>query len=130
MKKIILFFAVVLLSLQVGFCQGDSIFVVYGQNDAVYPGGMQAFLKYIRENTKYPQKAKDAKIQGKVTVEFFIEKDGTVSDVKSVGKALGYGLDEEAVRLVKENPMIWIAAEQSGKKIRLRKTRQILFKLQ
>jgi periplasmic protein TonB len=128
MKKIILFFAVVLLSLQIGFCQEDKIYVL-ADIDAVYLGGMQAFQKYIVENIKIPQKAKDEKIQGKVNVMFVIEKDGTVSDVKSVGKVLGYGLEEEAVRVVKENPTKWIPAQQNGKVVRLRKTLPVSFKL-
>jgi hypothetical protein len=62
-------------------------------------------------------------------VEFVIEKDGTLSNIKSVGKVLGYGLEEEALRLVKENPNKWIPAQQDGKVVRLRKTLPISFKL-
>jgi periplasmic protein TonB len=101
----------------------------FAQNDAQYPGGFEAFQKYATENTKYPQKAKDEKIQGRVSVQFVIEKDGTLSNIKSVGKVLGYGLEEEALRLVKENPTKWIPAQQNGKVVRLRKTRPIRFKL-
>jgi TonB family protein len=101
----------------------------FAQNNAQYPGGFEAFQKYATENTKYPQKATDAKIQGKANVEFVIEKDGTLSNIKSVGKVLGYGLEEEALRLVKENPNKWIPAQQDGKVVRLRKTLPISFKL-
>jgi periplasmic protein TonB len=127
MKKIILLFTVVLLSLQIGFCQKDSSSkdLIYSQSDAQYPGGFQAYRKYIDENLKVPKKLKRTNIQGKVTVEFIVEKDGTVSDVKSVGKVL----DEEAVRLVKENPTKWIPAQQNGKAVRLRKTLPVSFKL-
>jgi TonB family protein len=152
MKKTILLFAVVLLSLQIGFCQKDSLEILspyslteieYSKNrknessesicgigiDAQYVGGFSAFQKYVNKNIKYPKQARKKKIQGRANVEFIIEKDGTISDVKSAGKVLGYGLDEEAVRLVKENPTKWIPAQQNGKVVRLRKTLPIPFKL-
>ncbi|MBF1553729.1 MAG: energy transducer TonB, partial [Prevotella salivae] len=68
-----------------------------------YPGGLAAMLKYIRENIKYPEQAMKERIQGRVTVSFIIEKDGSISDVKAV-RSVHPLLDKEAVRMVKSMP--------------------------
>jgi protein TonB len=65
-----------------------------------YQGGMDALIKEIVQNIKYPQTAKEANIQGKVFVQFVVKKDGSVTDVK-VLKGIDKACDEEAVRVVK-----------------------------
>jgi periplasmic protein TonB len=104
---------------------------VFAQVDAQFPGGMAKFYKAVTDNIKYPAKARREGIQGKISVEFVVETDGSITEPKVIGKALGYGCEEEALRafntIMKEHK--WIPAEQNGKKVRLRKTLPITFKL-
>jgi len=65
-----------------------------------YPGGIQKFNEFITNNLKYPTKALEDNIQGKVYVSFIVEKDGSLSTFK-IARKLGSGTDEEAIRLLK-----------------------------
>jgi TonB family protein len=69
-------------------------------SSATYPGGLTAFNKFLNENLKFPEEAKKNKITGLVTVSFTVNKDGTLENIE-VSTPLGYGCDEEAIRLVK-----------------------------
>ncbi len=64
-----------------------------------YPGGKKAFIEFIKNNLRYPQQALDAKIEGRVLVEFEIDDNGVVHN-PWIKKSLGYGCDEEALRVV------------------------------
>ena len=64
-----------------------------------YPGGSESFKKFIAENLRYPDAALEAKIEGSVIVEYDISDDGLVYN-PHILKGLGYGCDEEAVRLI------------------------------
>lgn len=64
-----------------------------------YPGGSKAFREFIAENLRYPESALEAKVEGSVMVEYDINDNGAVSNSR-VLKGLGYGCDEEAVRVV------------------------------
>jgi TonB family protein len=64
-----------------------------------YPGGSEAFSDFINKNIRYPQEAVEARVAGSVIVEYDIHDDGTVSGAR-VLRGIGYGCDEEAVRLV------------------------------
>jgi protein TonB len=64
-----------------------------------YPGGSAAFKTFITENLRYPDAAMVAKVEGSVIVEYDISDDGVVLN-PHVLKGLGYGCDEEAVRLI------------------------------
>ncbi len=69
---------------------------------AEYPGGYQNLYNFLDKNIKYPKEAKKAKIEGKVYVSIVIDKTGQViSDSVRVVQGLGYGLDEEAIRVIK-----------------------------
>lgn len=90
-------------------------------------GGLPAFYQYVLDHLKYPAQARRMEIEGKVFVEFVIEKDGSVSDVKAI-KGIGAGCDEEAIRVVSETPK-WKPAKQRGKPVRQRMVLPITFKL-
>lgn len=92
-----------------------------------YPGGLAAMLKYIRENMKYPEQAMKERIQGRVTVSFIIEKDGSISDVKAV-RSVHPLLDKEAVRVVESMPK-WSPGKNNGKPVRVRYNIPVMFKL-
>ncbi len=66
-------------------------------------GGRRAYDKYLKNSLQYPQEALDNKVKGRVTIQFTVSTDGSLSEF-SVFKGLGYGCDEEVIRLVKEGP--------------------------
>jgi protein TonB len=66
----------------------------------IYPGGNDAFKKFIKDNLKYPKLAFEKEIEGTVLLRYAIDYKGKVSDVKVI-KSLGYGCDEEAIRIIK-----------------------------
>lgn len=65
--------------------------------------GEKMYARYIAENLSYPQAARDAGIHGEVMLEFLLKPDGTPHEFKVV-QSLGYGCDEEAIRLIREGP--------------------------
>ena len=83
-----------------------------------YEGGDEALMKYIGENLKYPEEAKERGLQGRVVVGFIIEKDGSLTDVK-VLRSVDRALDAEALRVVKGMPK-WIPGRQNGQCVRVR----------
>jgi TonB family protein len=92
-----------------------------------YEGGDQALIQFIVENMQYPLVAIDNKIQGTVGIKYVINHDGKVSDCKII-KSLGYGCDEEAIRLVKLL-RYEIASKNKGLKVIYHKDIFIGFKL-
>ena len=93
-----------------------------------FPGGMGACLKFLMANTEYPEKAKAQKVEGKVSVKFVVEKDGSISNPQIIkgGNPL---LNDEALRVVNSMPK-WKPGKQRGKVVRVGYTVPIIFKLQ
>lgn len=81
-----------------------------------FNGGGQALRYYVKKNLRYPQEAKTAGISGAITVEFLILANGRVGNPATVGDVIGYGLEEEATRLVEKMPK-WIPAKLDGKPV-------------
>lgn len=92
-----------------------------------FPGGQIAMLKYIMENIKYPEQAMKEGIQGRVTVRFIVEKDGSISDVKPI-LSVHPLLNKEAVRVVESMPK-WTPGKHNGKPVRVRFNLPVMFKL-
>lgn len=82
-----------------------------------FPGGIVEFYKFIGKNFKMPAEASKNKIEGKVLMEFMVEKDGSLSEFK-IKKDLGYGLGAEAARVLKLSPK-WNPGTQEGQPIRV-----------
>jgi len=78
-----------------------------------FPGGDEALNKYIEANLHYPNVAKKEYIQGTVYIYFYVEKDGSLTDIK-LEEGIGGGCDEEALRIVKNMPK-WIPGSINGK---------------
>jgi periplasmic protein TonB len=93
-----------------------------------FQGGMLALTQYLSKNLRYPRQAQNQHIMGKVYVAFVVGKDGNIYDVK-VLKGIGYGCDEEAIRVVSSMPR-WIAGKQNGKPVAVRYNLPIVFKMQ
>ena len=92
-----------------------------------YPGGIEAFMKFLSENVRYPEAASKAGIQGRVLVNFIVEKDGSISNIHVIQKVNDY-LDAEAVRVVGAMPK-WTPGMQSGKAVRVKYAVPISFRL-
>ena len=93
-----------------------------------YPGGDAARMKYLQDNIKYPNMARESGIQGTVYVTFVVERDGSVTDVKIL-RGIGGGCDEEAIRVIKTMPK-WVPGKQRGKPVRVQFNMPIKFTLQ
>jgi len=91
-------------------------------------GGMKAFYEYIAHNLTYPVPARRNNIQGRVYIEFVVEKDGSLTDVKIL-KGIGGGCDEEAIRIIKNAPR-WNPGKQRGRPVRVKMVLPVLFKLE
>ncbi len=92
------------------------IFTVVEQ-DPEFPGGMEALYKYLAQNIKYPQLARDNNITGKVYVTFVVERDGSIANPR-VLRDIGGGCGQEAIRVVKAMPK-WAPGKQRGKAVRV-----------
>lgn len=90
-------------------------------------GGHKAYYKYLEENLVYPPEALANKIEGKVTVRFSVEPDGQLSNFKVV-KSLGYGCDEEVIRLIKEGPK-WSPTKRNNEPVVGRVKVKVKFRL-
>lgn len=98
--------------------------------EAKYPGGLDAFIKYISENTKYPKSAKESGISGTVYLEFTISPNGDLKDINVLrGIKGGEALDQEAVRVLKSVPKKWQPAMKDGKAVAVKMTMPLRFEL-
>ena len=98
------------------------------EQQPLFPGGPAALMKYLSENTKYPVVAQENGVQGRVYVQFVVEKDGSISDVH-VLRGVDPSLDKEAVRVVKSMPR-WTPGKQNGITVRVNYRVPVLFRLQ
>jgi TonB family protein len=105
---------------------GQSVFSQV-EHVPTFPGGDQGFNKFLGMYVKYPKAAREANIQGRVIVRFIIEQDGSLTDIKVV-RGIGYGADEEAVRVLKLSPK-WNPGTQNGKPVRVAYSVPIAFAL-
>lgn len=93
----------------------DKVFDVVEQYPS-FPGGEGAMFSYISNNLRYPQKAAENGVQGRVSVKFIVEKDGSISNVE-VNRSVDPDLDNEAMRVIKNMPK-WNPAKQNGTEVR------------
>ena len=93
-----------------------------------FPGGDKSLFQFIADNTKYPADAKEKGIKGRVFVNFIVEPDGSVSDIR-VLRGIGGGCDEEAVRVVESMPK-WKPGMQNGEVVRVSYNVPVNFRLE
>lgn len=93
-----------------------------------YPGGMEAMMKFVSENIKYPAEAHTKGIQGRVLISYVVEKDGSLSNIHVV-RSVDPLLDAEALRVANLMPK-WKPGKQGGKPVRVKFTLPVTFKLQ
>ncbi|MEQ9414717.1 MAG: energy transducer TonB [Cyclobacteriaceae bacterium] len=104
----------------------DAIFTIV-ESPAAPKGGFEAFYLDIAERMNYPAQARRMAVEGRVFVEFVINRDGSLTDL-SVIKGIGAGCDEEAIRVLKTAPP-WTPGKQRGKPVRQKMVLPIVFKL-
>lgn len=91
-----------------------------------FAGGQEALRKFMQKNLRYPSQALSNNIAGKVFVSFVVNTDGSISNVQ-VLKGLGFGLDEEAMRVVRKMP-VWTPGRQNSHSVPVRYTMPITFR--
>lgn len=94
-----------------------------------FPGGQEALLQFLSKSIKYPTEAFEKKEEGRVSLTFIVEKDGSISDIKVV-RSISPSLDAEALRVVKLMPKWTPGKNKSGEIIRVAYTVPVTFKLQ
>ena len=92
-----------------------------------FPGGMQAMMEYLAKNIRYPAKAHEANVQGRVITQFTVGKDGAIRDAK-VLRSVSPELDAEALRVISAMPN-WKPGKQGGKAVACHFTVPVVFRL-
>ena len=98
------------------------------ENMPDFPGGQAALMQYLAKNIKYPTIAQENGTQGRVIVQFVVNKDGSIVDAKVVRSVDPY-LDKEALRVINTMPK-WKPGMQRGKPVRVKFTVPVMFRLQ
>ena len=93
-----------------------------------FPGGMQECMKWLGKNIKYPTTAQEKGIQGRVIVQFVVERDGSITEPKVV-RGVDPDLDKEALRVISIMPN-WKPGMQKGKAVRVKYTLPVAYRLQ
>ena len=105
--------------------QGEVFQVV--EEQPMFPGGMQELMKFMQTNIRYPKEAQDRGIQGRVIVQFVVNKDGSISE-ECVVRSVDSQLDAEAIRIIRSMPN-WTPGKQRGEPVRVRFTLPVTFRL-
>ena len=106
----------------------QTIFEVVEQMPEFPNGGMAGLMQFLSKNIKYPTIAQENGTQGRVTVQFVVNKDGSIVDAKVIRGVDPY-LDKEALRVIGTMPK-WKPGMQRGKPVRVKYTVPVMFRLQ
>jgi len=107
--------------------ESDEVFVIV-EDMPGFPGGDVEMRRFLQQNIRFPQLAREAGIQGTVFVQFTVERDGSITNVR-VARGIGGGCDEEAIRVVSMMPR-WTPGKQRGRPVRVNISMPIRFTLQ
>ena len=105
--------------------QGEIFQVV--EEQPMFPGGIEELWKFMQANIRYPKEAQERGLQGRVIVQFVVNKDGSICD-EYVVKSVDPQLDAEALRVVRSMPT-WTPGKQRGQAVRVRFTLPVTFRL-
>ena len=92
-----------------------------------YPGGLAECMKFLSKNIRYPKKARENGTQGRVVVQFYVETDGSIDDIKVV-KGVSWELNDEAKRVIKKMPK-FKPGTIGGEPARMQSTLPVMFRL-
>ena len=107
--------------------EGNSEIFILVEQQPQFPGGDAALMKFIKENLRYPSVLNESCIQGRVTLSFIIEEDGSITDIKCM-RSPHDDLTKEAIRVVKLMPK-WLPGKQNGKAVRVKYVLPFTFRL-
>ena len=107
--------------------KGTPVFEVAEEMPEFPGGGMSAFMDYIKTNMRYPASAKENGTQGRVTVQFVVDEDGSIKDSK-VLRSVDKDMDAEALRLINTMPK-WKPGRQKGQPVAVKFTVPVMFRL-
>lgn len=100
---------------------------IFAEEDAKFPGGKEAWTKFLTKHLKYPKQAQKANIEGRVILNFYVDREGNISNIKVI-RGVGAGCDEEAVRVLSKSPK-WQPGLQRGVPVKSIKQIAFVFKL-
>lgn len=103
---------------------------VYARGEIMpsFPGGQQSLEKFVEDNLQYPQEALDNGIEGKVMISFDVDETGKIYRPSVVSPKIGYGLEEEALKVVKAMPQ-WNPGKMKGKNVKTKFTLPVTYQL-
>ncbi len=117
----------VITNTPIGTPSTDGLKLVQPEKGAQPVGGTDAFFAWVQKNIQYPEAAKRQQLEGKVRVEFTIEPDGSLTNVKAMNHLAG-GLEQEAIRIIKSAPK-WEPATYQGQPMRQKMIVPVIFQL-
>jgi protein TonB len=99
----------------------NEVFEIFDVSEkAEFPGGEEGLQKFIAENITFPPMALENDQQGTVNIMFIVDKNGNVKDIAVLGSKKGFGLDEEAMRVINKTSGKWKPAKQRDKAVNMR----------
>lgn len=98
------------------------------EKESEFPGGVGSWARYLNKNFRYPERALQSNISGRVYVQFEVDTQGKTTDI-TIFKSVEYSLDQEAIRIMRESPK-WKPAWQDGKVVKSYKRQPIIFQFQ
>lgn len=104
----------------------EEIFMIV-EDPAEPIGGYQEFYAFVSKELKYPRKALEVNISGKVFIKFVVDKDGSLTSLE-IARGIGFGCDEEAIRVLGKAPK-WKPAKQRGRLVKQQMIIPIHFKM-
>lgn len=102
--------------------------LIFAETMPSFIGGIGEFYKFVGKHLKYPSQARRLGIEGKVFVNFVVDKDGNLSDINVV-KGIGAGCDAEVIRIIRMSPK-WNPGKQRGRPVKVQMMMPITFQLQ
>lgn len=111
----------------VTFANNDDTIFITVEQQAEFPGGQGALMKWLSSNMCYPESAQQNEIEGRVIVRFVIEKDGSIGETKIL-KSVEKDIDREAIRLIKSMPH-WKPGKINGIPVRSYFNLPVIFRL-
>lgn len=96
--------------------------------ESSFPGGTQAWARFLNKNLRYPDEAMNNGVEGTVMVQFIVDKEGHISDAVAISGPESGGLREEAIRVIKKSGQ-WTPAVQNGRYVKSYKRQPVIFKI-
>lgn len=93
-----------------------------------FPGGESALLSYLAKNIKYPASAQERELQGRINIQFVVNKDGSVGEPRVIGRSFDSSCEKEAIRVIMAMPK-WKPGKQRNKPVRVYYTVPVYFRL-